>query len=118
MPEVLSHFALFQSTVLAGALSYSVEWVRVRGARRWMWIVAILFYALVPAFPIYAMNIQKDTLFSCWVLLSGILAVEVNGQIKGGKLYLPQCIALAILLVLVWFARNLLSRWASWLGWV
>lgn len=99
-------FALFQSTVLAGALSYSVEWVRVRGARRWMWIVAILFYALVPAFPIYAMNIQKDTLFSCWVLLSGILAVEVNGQIKGGKLYLPQCIALAILLVLVWFARN------------
>lgn len=99
-------FALFQSAVLAGTLSYSVEWVRVRGARRWMWIAAILFYALVPAFPIYAMNIQKDTLFSCWVLLSGILAFEVDRQVKDGKLYLPQCIALAVFLVLAWFARN------------
>ena len=99
-------FAIFQSLVLAFTLSFSLEWARLHGARRWMCNTVILFYALVPAFPIYGMNIQKDTLFACWVLLSGIFAFEVDRQIQNGELHKGQCLLLSAMLTLVWFSRN------------
>lgn len=110
-------FAMMQSCVMAMTLSYLICRVSSgRYGRVWV-VLSILFFGLSPVFPIYALNVQKDTLFSCvlalfsfelWsemrkpgrlghVLLLGALAVGVS-VLRGNGVYVATA-SLAILLV-------------------
>lgn len=69
-------FTLFQSLVMAGVLGAAVVWLAKRGVSRG-WLAAIVaYFAVVPVFPIYAINMQKDTLFSAALLVLTMIVFD------------------------------------------
>jgi hypothetical protein len=70
-------YSLCQSLLMAAVLAFGVTWIRHRGAPA-VWLVAAgAYFAFVPVFPIYALNMQKDTPFSLFLVPLSLLLYEV-----------------------------------------
>lgn len=70
-------YTLVQTSILAGSLAYFLRWLAKYGlAGRTQWL-AFFYFALAPVFPIYALNIQKDTLFSVFLFLFTLKLIDV-----------------------------------------
>lgn len=102
---VLAYTAV-QSFVLAVAISYGVLWLAKRGAPLAWCGVTYLYFALVPVFPIYALNMQKDPLFSAVIAAFTMLLYDV-ARTRGELLRRPNGIAWLLALgALTMFLRN------------
>lgn len=70
-------YTLVQTSIFAGSLTYFLHWLAKYGlAGRTQWL-AFFYFALAPVFPIYALNIQKDTLFSVFLFLFTLKLIDV-----------------------------------------
>lgn len=99
-------YTVAQSLVLALSFSAGIVWALKRGAPRLWAVGSVGYFALVPVFPIYAISVQKDPLFSLFVTLLAVVAFAVAHG-KGAPLGSGKGIALFLVAaVLVLFFRN------------
>lgn len=73
-------FSLFQTALLICAATGSLAWLRMRGLRTTPYLACTAFFCLCPVFPIYAMNVQKDVLYTVFCLALSICLVEWEGK--------------------------------------
>lgn len=99
-------YTVLQALVMALGLAGGVVWALRRGAPRAWGAVATVYFALLPVFPIYAMNVQKDPLFSLFVAALGVVLFRVadtDGQwLRSGR----GIAAFLLVSTLVLFFRN------------
>ena len=71
-------FVLCQAAFFAWSLANAACEMRARMSERW-YAAAIAFFALVPSFPLMAVCLTKDILFTSFFILSLVLTVRVVG---------------------------------------
>lgn len=97
-------FSLVQMTIFALTLGFCLEWLRVRGMRKWLRYSSFLFFAFSPLIALYSFTMWKDILFSCWIMWLGIILFDMIDSKKDlGK---KQMLLLGILSFLISFSRN------------
>ena len=96
-------YVLFQSTMMALTVGRLVIWLYEHGVRRWFCILSLLFFAIFPVFPAYAMILWKDPLFSCAMLWYMILLCDLvfsSGEKLKDKVYMAKFLT-ALLFIMV-----------------
>lgn len=100
-------FTLVQMILMAGALSYSIYWIRTRISKnKAVTYILLFFYGLNPVIALYSVTMWKDVLFSAWILLFCLFLFDVGiskGAVLEGKKGL---IRLGVLFTLAAFGRN------------
>ena len=71
-------FSLFQSVCLACTISYLLFWMANRGAGFAPLSISFCYFAFSPVFPIYAMNLQKDVLYSASLLVFSLVLYKTS----------------------------------------
>ncbi len=74
-------YSVVQTIILATTLSYTLLFLYRRKLRVWLIVIFALFYAFLPLFPIYAMNVNKDVLFTCALMWIAILFADRRGSL-------------------------------------
>jgi hypothetical protein len=82
-------YTLTQSLLMATVLAFGVILLRRRGAPAAWCVATVAYFAFVPVFPIYALNVQKDTAFSLFLVLLTLFLYEVarseGGLLRSGR---------------------------------
>lgn len=86
-------FSVAQMIVMAVGLAYAAHWlVRRTAVTNLLGSLVVVFFALTPVFPIYGLNMQKDTLFAVATLLL-VLRLADLALTRGAALRQPRTIA-------------------------
>lgn len=99
-------YVLFQSSLMALVIGKLIVWLYNYGIKIWFCILSILFYAILPVFPAYAMILWKDPLFSCALLYYMMIIADVvlsKGQCLKSKHYV---VKLVLTLFFIMALRN------------
>ncbi len=94
---------LVQLILMFFVIAQIMIWMRRLCKRRGLVYFAVLFFALLPLFPVYALTIEKDTLHACFVVLFalqlflGALKQRNTAKIQQSFVYHPIAIALVAL---------------------
>ncbi|GAA2925289.1 DUF6020 family protein [Enterococcus raffinosus] len=70
-------YTLTQTTIVAGILTYFIFWLKKYSISSYMRLLFLSYFAFAPVFPIYALNVQKDTLFSSYLFLFSLKCIDV-----------------------------------------
>ncbi len=69
-------FSIFQMFILASTISYSLCWLMKKQIQRLPILLSLGYFSLAPVFPIYALNMQKDILFTVACLLFSLAVTD------------------------------------------
>lgn len=69
-------YVLFQTIIFASILSYFMCWLKKYEVSTLFRLLTFLYFALAPVFPIYALNVQKDTLFTSYLFLFSLKCID------------------------------------------
>lgn len=97
-------FSIFQMTVLAATISYSLCWLMKKRVQRLPILLSLGYFALAPVFPIYALNMQKDILFTAACLLFSLAVADA--VFTKNKLTFWHQLAILIFALLTTYLRN------------
>jgi hypothetical protein len=128
-------FSIFLTFLTAGALSYCLCWLKKGRAGDIPVLLSLSYFCLMPVFPIYAVTVQKDTLFTISVLLLSLMATDavakysppslrrqiVLAALSLAVIYLRHnglYVAIALFFAMGWWAwrDRWLGRWAGLVG--
>jgi len=100
-------YTLLQALVIALSLSFGVLWIARKGAPSWWQVATVAYFAVVPVFPIYAINVQKDPLFSIFVASLSLLMYR-TAESRGAFLESTRGITtfLAVCALVLFFRNN------------
>lgn len=99
-------YVLFQSTIMAMTVGRLIVWLHEHGIKKWFCVLSILFFAVLPVFPAYAMILWKDPLFSCAMLWYMMLLCDLV-LTKGEKLKsTAYIIRFFVVMLLIMILRN------------
>lgn len=98
-------YAVLQSFMLALCLSYLITWLRERGIGLFSLVLAFVYFAFVPVFPVYAVSIQKDVPYSMLLLLFSLKLVDVCAK-RNKSMPVQDIIWMCALAVLAAMMRN------------
>lgn len=101
----IATFSIIQAIVLAGGLGFVVWWVHTRWGRGAA-LAALAYFGLDPTVGMWAITMQKDTLFALWLTLTTVFLAEVGLRGMGWLTGRRQCVALGALLLALGFSRN------------
>lgn len=96
-------YTLVQTFIFASILTYFIFWLKKYGISRYLRLLILVYFAVAPAFPIYALNVQKDTLFTSYLFLFTLKCIDVAVAKKQNNGMMS---ALVISGVLATFYRN------------
>lgn len=99
-------YSVFQMLVLSVVFGGVCEWLRKRSSKKWIVVLATVFFALNPLVAMYAITMWKDILFSTWVLLLVVYLYKLLGDEKEVICGTRTRVILSILGLLVAFGRN------------
>jgi hypothetical protein len=94
---------LLQASFMAFSCAYTVAWLSRNGICRAVCIGVLLFFGLVPMFPLSAISLWKDVFFSAFLLLFSLSFLDV---VLGSHESRKSIVTFCALLVLVAFSRN------------
>ena len=97
-------YSLVQGLFMAMTLAYTIKYLHFKKVSNDYLIIMIIIYALVPMFPFYAINANKDvcyTMFIIWLLM--LLFDVINTH---EKLTLKKSLIWFIILILICLFRN------------
>lgn len=100
-------FQIAQFVIMSAVVAYLITWIKNKGLCIWITIGMLLFVMFFPLFPLYAISLWKDTLFSLALLLF-ILHIA-DSILNGEKEYFTNTkylLKFVILGILVAFTRN------------
>lgn len=99
-------YTVFQMLLISGIFAYFLLWLRRKHCPDIFLIFTCCFYALSPIFPLHAISMWKDPIFSAFILLLSLVSYDIVNT-KGKLLENTKHIALLCLLSLViCFIRN------------
>lgn len=98
-------YSLIQITILVSTLAFTIKYMKVIKTPYYIRYMTLLFYSIVPVFPLYAMSAVKDVIFTSLVILYMITMFHLvkNNKEKLSKMRYFQ---IAILMLLVMLFRN------------
>lgn len=96
-------YSLVQTTILASILAYFICWLKKYRISSYIRLLVLSYFAFAPVFPIYALNVQKDTLFTSYLFLFTLKCIDVIVEKKQNNGMMS---ALVICGVLATFYRN------------
>lgn len=97
-------YSALQIGVLAGALAYTISYLKSQKVKNRFLYILLLIYALVPVFPFYAMTATKDVLYTAFLIF---FVIEIHKLVtQNAKLNRKKAIYLIILSVLISLMRN------------
>jgi hypothetical protein len=98
--------AVVQYVIMAAVCAYCIVWLAKKGIPTVFLVLGTLFFALFPAFWLFAVGLSQDSLFAALVLLYSLHLIDViesDGEllrtVRGGLTF-------AVLSLLVIFCRN------------
>ena len=99
-------YSIAQMIIVSTIFGYSITWLGRHGVPKSWRTVITLFYAIVPVFPLHAISMWKDPLFSAALLLEILLLADV-AESKGSILREKKTIFKMILVnAMICFTRN------------
>ncbi|MBO0431816.1 DUF6020 family protein [Enterococcus sp. DIV0660C] len=96
-------FSIIQSILLATTISYSLCWLLKKKVNKFVILLATSYFALAPVFPIYALNMQKDILFSIACLLFSLTLFDF---IVESKVNFTRKLVIILFALLTTYLRN------------
>lgn len=96
-------YSIIQISTLALTLALTIKYMKKLNTPTWFRLIALTIYALVPAYPFYAMSAVKDTIFTALIILYTIFIFDI---IKYKSLNLKTSILAPILILLITLFRN------------
>ncbi len=96
-------YSVVQIIILITVLVYSIKYMIKINAPNKLIFISIFIYALVPIFPLYAMNAVKDVIFSSFIL---VYVIKLFDIIKFNKTNTLEYIKLALLTLAICLTRN------------
>lgn len=70
-------YTLVQTAIVASILTYFIFWLKKYRIPSYVRLLVLLYFAFAPVFPIYALNVQKDTLFTSYLFLFTLKCIDV-----------------------------------------
>lgn len=100
----LFFYTLLQSVTLIAVLSYTIYYMKKIDIPFSVRFFFLLFYAINPVFPFYAMSTVKDTFFTCFVILYVIFLFDLlkEKDISKKKMF----VFLMIIILMILFRNN------------
>lgn len=100
----LFFYTLLQTITLISVLSYTICYMKKLNMSFVYRFFILMFYALTPVFPLYAMSTVKDTFFTCFIILYVIFLIDFikNKNISVKKMI----IFLFIVMFMILFRNN------------
>lgn len=92
-----------QAVCLSGSFAYMLYVMRKHSVSKRFYVAALIFCAINPLFPCYAMTIIKDTLFCILFIL---VAVQLYELLVAEKISVARGIVFLITLFVILFSRN------------
>ncbi len=95
-----------QFVIMAAACAYTVVWLAKRGVPTVFLVLATVFFAFVPAFPVFAVSLSNDAIFAALVLLYSLHLLDViasEGALLSARRGLATFAALSLAII---FCRN------------
>ncbi len=97
---------LFQMLFLASACAALVCHIKKRGCRKWIYIAALLFFAVNPVIALYSVTFWKDVFFAGWLVFLVLLLFEIKKS-DGHFFYSPcKTVLFSLVCLFTVFARN------------
>ena len=112
----IAFYTLVQMIIIAGVLSYSLEYIRNKISSKLMEKGILCFYCFFPIFPMYAVCSAKDGLFTTFLLLSLVILLKIYEdreefyRKKGNIAFLLLSLSLMML-----FRNNGIYAYGAWL---
>lgn len=97
-------YSIIQILVLSLTLSYTISFMKKLGVSVKYRLICLLIYALVPAFPFYAMSPVKDVIFGSLIII--YIMFITNYIILKDKINLFSGVKIFVLIVLIILFRN------------
>ena len=97
-PYALTVYCIFQMIIVALVCAYVVKREMTEGCRWYYGLLTIAFYVLYPAFNIFSVEMTKDVLFSCMVVLLVLKLLKASRGEKVSTVMLFFNVLLACLL--------------------
>lgn len=102
----IAFYTLVQMIIIAGVLSYSLEYIRNKISSKLMEKGILCFYCFFPIFPMYAVCSAKDGLFTTFLLLSLVLLLKIYEDREGFYKKKSNIVFLILSLTLMMLFRN------------
>lgn len=99
----LFFYTLLQTVTLISILSYTIYYLKKLSVSPMIRYIILLFYAMNPVFPFYAMSTVKDTFFTCFVILYVLFLIDF---VRGEKITKKQMILFLITTIFMILFRN------------
>lgn len=99
----LFFYTLLQTITLISVLSYTICYMKKINISFRTRLFVLLFYALTPVFPLYAMSTVKDTFFTCFIILYVIFLFDF---IKEKDISTPKMILFIFVILFMILFRN------------
>lgn len=96
-------YSIIQITILISTLAFTIKYMKKLNTPLWLRLCTLIFYALVPVFPLYAMSAVKDTIFGSLIILYIIFIFDL---IKYQNLSIKKCIYVSVLIFTIMLFRN------------
>lgn len=99
----LFFYTLLQTVTLISILSYTIYYLKKLNVSPIIKYIILLFYAINPVFPFYAMSTVKDTFFTCFVILYVLFLIDF---VREEKITKKQMILFLITTIFMILFRN------------
>lgn len=81
-------FSVVQMLILSAAMAYSCSMIRRLTGKKWVFITALVLFAVLPIHSVMALSVTKDVLFSAFALFFLVLILELRMCPKGRRKWL------------------------------
>lgn len=69
-------YTIVQTIIVASIITYFIHWLKRYKIKPVFRLLILSYFALAPVFPIYALNVQKDTLFASYLFLFTLKCID------------------------------------------
>ena len=103
LPSVgIAIYNAIQIVIICSIFAYALVWLRKRHAPLWSRITLTLFFGLFPFYPLWTFSVQKDTLFSGFILLFLLLLIDIwQENKKQSVIRIILCVLSSVLMMLL-----------------
>ena len=98
-------FSILQMLILSAVMAYSCSMIRRLTEKKWILVLSVVVFAVLPIHSVMALSVTKDVLFSAFLLLFVVLMLEHRMCPKGTRKWLL-LLAMAADGILVMMFRN------------
>lgn len=98
-------YSIIQITILLLALASTIHYMKKIKTPYYIRIIVLLIYSLIPVFPFYAMDCNKDIIYTCFIILYTIQLFDFVKN-KNNNISIKKVLLTILLSILITLTRN------------